>query len=123
MPNPRIEQPFAVGLYSLLLLFSGVWMVSSLVGNWQKGFEFSPSDIAFTFVAMTVYAISALMLQINRTPSPWLFVQTVVVGVPLIIAMIYHLFPGKSMVAASVHLTAATIFTAVNIVIYLRVRT
>jgi hypothetical protein len=110
----------AVGVYALLVLFCGAWMISSYIGNRGVSFSWRPDGLAFTFIPMTLFAISILVLQINRPMSWWLMGQAVLVGVPLLVASIYHMFPEKSTVAATAHLLLAVVFFLINVATYLK---
>lgn len=111
-----------VTFYTVLVVFSGTWMVSSLVGNRLLGLSWRPDELAFTFILMTLFSISALFLQLHRPLCWWLLLQSILVGVPLVVAAMYHMFPAKSTIPATVHLILAGVFIVLNIVTYLRAR-
>lgn len=109
-----------IGVYIILAVASGFWMIASFVGNRGVEFSWRPDFIAFTFIMMTLFTISVLVLQLARPMSWWLVAQTALVSIPLVVASIYHMFPEKSIVAASAHLVLATVFFVLNVIQHLK---
>lgn len=105
-------------MYVLLVFICGTFIVTSYIGNREIDFSWRADYLAFTFIPMTLFVIEILLWQVNL-PFSWMFAgQVILVGLSLLTAAIYHMFPEVSVTAAVVHLTLVVIFTLFNITLY-----
>jgi hypothetical protein len=105
----------ALAAYGILLAISSWFMIASLSANQTLPFSWRPDNIAFTFVLMVVFLISALVSQAVRPFSLMLLVQVLVTGVLLLAASLLHAFPAWSIPLGALHLVCAIGFTFLNV--------
>ena len=105
----------ALGIYLLLALAGSALAIASAIGNKSLEFELQSDAVAFTFIPVTLFAISAAYAQWNKPLSYWLLGQSLIVVVSLLTAAYFHMFLERAGLAALIHLISATVFVLSNL--------